>query len=255
MFEAFKNEITAAAQATAPNELCGVIHRGKFVQLANVHPEPQDNFALSDDDTRRYVLTDGLEALVHSHPAALLADGKLAGRLSPSQKDMRQQDAMRVPWVITAFNPHNGVWEYFDFGQHVLDLPILEREFRHGVEDCYTLIRKWWWQNKGVLLPEFPRDEGWWGNVLEGEAATANHYIEGFALAGFSQFHPHTPAELRPGDVFLFKLGTGSAGVYNHGGVFIGNGLVAHHPPNKLSCTGSIGPRFKRIDFWLRRDA
>lgn len=254
MFESLKHEITAAAQAALPNELCGVVVNGAFIPLVNVHPDPQNHFMLSDADTARYFLKPGtVQAFVHSHPPLQVEGGGLLGRTCPSAADMRQQDAMQVPWLIAAYEPESGVWEYFDFGRHVLDLPLLERDFRHGVEDCYTIIRKWWWQNKAVLLPEYPRDDGWWGNTLTGEAATGDLYRDGFKGAGFERFWPDNPGQLRPGDVFLTQLGTGSKGVYNHGGVFIGNGLIAHHPPNKLSCTASVGPRFRRVDFWLRR--
>ena len=233
--------------------MCGVIHAGKFVQLQNAHAEPRNFFCFSDADTLRYMSDPLTEAIVHSHPAEVLEDGKKLHRLSPSAADMRQQLATAKPWVIAAQNLDTGAWEYFDWGKHTLDLPLLERDFRHGVEDCYVVIEKWWWQNKGVRLLPMPRDEEWWGNVQEGKPANANLYLDHFAACGAERIYPRTPRDLVPGDVFLFRLGTGSGGVYNHGGVFVGNGLVAHHAPTKLSATGPVGPWFNRIDFWLRR--
>ena len=47
-----------------------------------------------------------------------------------------------------------------------------------GVSDCYSLIRDWYRTERGIALPEFPRDWEWWeyGGDL---------YAMGFAEAGF----------------------------------------------------------------------
>ena len=45
MFEALKHQLTAAAQAAAPLEMCGVIYDQQFIQLQNAAPDPTNNFA------------------------------------------------------------------------------------------------------------------------------------------------------------------------------------------------------------------
>lgn len=250
MFEKHRNAIITHALAEYPREACGVICNDEYVPLANVAQDPINAFGLSDADTMLYSKNPTFEAVVHSHPA-YEAEGVKLSRLCPSAKDMQQQLAMSKPWVIVAENAVNGTWEMFDWGAHTLDLPILERPFRHGVEDCYTVIEKWFWQNRKIRMLPMPRDLGWWGD--KDNAPKANLYVDHFKDCGAERFHPRSPADLRPGDVFLFKLGQGVT-QYNHGGIFIGNGQIAHHPPTKLSCTGNIGARFSRIDFWLRRE-
>lgn len=250
MFDKHRNDIISHALSEYPREACGVIYKDAYVPLANVARDPINEFGFSDADTLRYSKDPGFEAVVHSHPAAE-KEGIKRSRLSPSAVDMQQQLATAKPWVIVAENASNGTWEMFDWGKHTLDLPILERPFRHGVEDCYTVIQKWFWQNRGEMLLSMPRDELWWGN--KDVAPKADLYVDHFAACGAERIFPRTPADLKPGDVFLFKLGQGVTR-YNHGGVFLGNGLVAHHPPTKLSLTGSIGARFSRIDFWLRKE-
>lgn len=249
MFDRFKIEISMAAKEAAPKEMCGVVHAGKFIQLENIHSEPENHFAFSDADTLRYMTDPATEAIVHSHPGEVTEAG-LVSRLSPSAADMRQQLATSKPWIIAAFNVTTGAWEYFDWGKHTLDLPLLERPFRHGVEDCYTVIEKWWWQNRGVRLLPMPRDDSWWGK--KGKVApVANLYVDHFRDCGAERFWPRSPGDLRPGDVCLTKIDSEH---YNHGGVFIGHGRIAHHPPTKLSTTWPAGPWFNRIDFWLRRE-
>lgn len=249
MFEQYRSAIMEHALAEYPREACGVIYRGAYVPLSNVAADPINQFAFSDEDALRYARDADTEAYVHSHPA-YEKEGVKRSRLCPSSADMQQQLALAKPWVIVAENAQAGTWEMFDWGSHTLDLPILERPFRHGVEDCYEVIRKWYWQHRGELLLPMPRDLEWWGS--KDVEPTANLYVDHFAACGATRIFPRTPADLKPGDVFLFKLGNGVK-LYNHGGVFLGNGLVAHHPPTKLSSDGPIGPWFNRIDFWLRR--
>jgi cell wall-associated NlpC family hydrolase len=161
---------------------------------------------------------------------------------------MKSQIASGVPWIIAGYDPRGGMWHFNCWGDHTLDLPILGRPFVHGIEDCYTLIRKWWWQNKEVKLSEYPRNDFWWTSM---EDVQDDLYVKNFETEGFQQFWPSSPADLQPGDVFLFKLASKQ---YNHGGVFDGNGLIQHHAPGRLSEDTPVGPYFRRIDMWLRRD-
>lgn len=251
MFEEHRNAILKHAASEAPNEAVGVISDGKYVPLKNVHEDPEAFFALSDKDTAKYILSGKCDALVHSHPGDVIEheDGssEVIVHNAPSRTDMQQQIKMGVPWVIAYEDPQSGTWRMFDWGKHTLDLPILERPFIHGVEDCYELIRKYEWQVNGVLLDSFPRDDFWWARGEE----TKDLYLENFESQGYQRVHPESPADLVPGDVFLYKLFSTR---YNHGGVYPGNGLLWHHPPSKLSCPVPLGPMFRRVDVWLRRE-
>ncbi len=193
MFDKHRNAIISHALAEYPREACGVIHADAYMPLSNVARDPLNQFAFSDADTLRYSLDPATEAYVHSHPA-YEAEGVKRSRLCPSSADMQQQLATAKPWVIVAENVQSGTWEMFDWGAHILDLPILERPFRHGVEDCYETIRKWHWQNRGVVLLPMPRDDYWWGG--KDVEPKANLYVEHFAAcrlhSGSSSFG--TPA-------------------------------------------------------------
>lgn len=256
MFEEHRTAILEHAQQVAPEECLGVVYDGRYIPLKNVAPDPEKNFLMSSEDMEEYCLDGKLEAVVHSHVGQVIEqeDGTelVLQYDGPSKADMTQQQEMGLPWVIAHFNPHTGVWSMFDFGDHCLDLPILERPFRHGVEDCYSLIRKWWWQNRGVKLDEFPRDDYWWVSP-DGEQPAEDMYMEGFQSQGFERIFPNSPADLEEGDVFLQMLLTNER--YNHGGVYVGNGLIAHHPPGtaRLSHETPVGPVFRRVNVWLRR--
>ena len=70
--------------------------------------------------------------------------------------------------------------------------PLVGRAFHHGVLDCcYTLVRDWYRQERGVELLDFDRTDVWWER---GE----NIYVEGFPVAGFRAVNR---AEVSHGDV------------------------------------------------------
>lgn len=251
MFEALYNKIVAAAVKAAPAELCGVIYDGEFIPLTNTAPDPLKMFMFSTADTMRYMMDPKTQAVVHSHPADVGEDGALLPQLSPSLLDMQQQIATAKPWVLTCFNPNAGAWETFEWGDHTLDLPMLVRPFRSGVEDCYTLIRKWYWQKQQARLDEIPRMDHWYGDKINRIPPALNLYLDHFESQGFRRFDPPRISDLRPGDVFFWQL---NSTVYNHAGVYVGDGLIYHHVHGRLSQEDAIGPWFRRIDFWARRE-
>lgn len=249
LYPRLRQQIIRAAKAAAPNELAGIIENGELVVMENVAPDPVNNFALGTNDMIR-AYADNCTAIVHSHPAVREEGKPPQLRLSPSASDMQHQMDVGKPYVIAAENPDTGVWEVFDFGEHVLDYPILGRPFRHGVEDCYALIQKWFWQNRFDKLVSMPRDDMWFGSVEQRIEPTANLYLDHFEACGAERIYPRTPKDLLVGDVFLFKLLTK---VWNHGGVFVGNGRVWHHPPGRYSQELIVTEAWFRKTIWLRK--
>ena len=206
-----KGEILAHARRLAamspPEEMAGIVADGRFHSLANRAEDRCHHFRLDPDQQQRFPRTD---AIVHSHPG---------GPAFPSLEDMRQQQATALPWIIavvpTATRP-DVMEDVFIWGE---DPPVLDWNagYRHGVSDCYGLIRGWYAAHRGVTLPEFPRHWEWW---LDGH----DLYAEGLAKAGFERLPlGETPA---PGDVFLAAI---RSRVINHAGIWKGDGLIAHH--------------------------
>ena len=113
------------------------------------------------------------------------------------------------------------------------------RGFRHGVTDCYSLIRDYYRLERDVVLPEFPRDWEWWCNEQD-------LYRDGFGKAGFERL---VDVDLRPGDVFLAQI---RSGVPNHGGVYLGDGLALHHLAARLPVDATRLSRREPIDRWMK---
>jgi cell wall-associated NlpC family hydrolase len=239
-FEKHKAAIIAHAEEAFPEEACGVIHDGKYVRVANIYvPGTGDDefgFEFSDADSLRYLDDPKTEAVVHSHPE---------GPEHPTPSDQAGQIASGLPWVCIAHTMDRG-WVYFEYGDHLLDVPLEDREFSHAIFDCYENIRSWWWQVRRIKLPPFVRQDMWWEH---GD----NLYLDHFAEAGFRRMTDEERKDLQPGDVFLYK---GKARTPYHGGVFVGDGMIQHHLPGKgrLSRREPLQGWFTRVECWLRRD-
>ena len=252
------------AEIEWPNECVGfVLDGGEYVPLVNVHPDPTNHFAISQEDEDQYAAEK--VAVIHSHCITAKsihgADGPLAA--GPSENDMRQQIVSACPWgivvVVDGLCHESVIW----YGDQLADLvggvpPLLGRPFIHGVFDCYSLIRDAYRTNAygfvsdyygvdSILLPEFARDFAWWVDRDNGQTVTPkNLYTEGFRTAGF---RPITQDEMRPGDVFLAQV---LAPVTNHGGVYLGRGEILHHLRGRLSKTDVASRWLGTVTHYLR---
>ncbi|MDG5496978.1 MULTISPECIES: Mov34/MPN/PAD-1 family protein [Azospirillaceae] len=222
------DRFNAHVLACYPQEACGIITGGSFVPVPNIHPEPEDQFAMAPADQLRH---GPVEAVVHSH---------IAGRHHPvpSAQDMRQQMASAVPWGLVSTDGEQ-VSSLLWWGDFRLDEPLIGAEFIHGVQDCYSAIRKWYWQERRIRLPDFPRDHEWW-------ADGGNLYETGFPQAGFVEVPLQ---DLAHGDVVLGQV---RAPCLNHGGIYLEGGLIFHHLQERLSRRESIYPWMRYVKKALR---
>jgi proteasome lid subunit RPN8/RPN11 len=220
-------DIIQHAIEEAPKESCGLLIDGTYVRCENLADDPEHRFMIDPEKVLDARLSGKLQAIIHSHPNG--PDGA-------SKIDMEQQAEGEIPWGIVLL-PAKAKPELFFWGDTLPQAPYEGRVFRHGVADCYALVRDWYRQERGIILPITPRDPEWWSqgqNVIQEHLDMAG-YFEGFYEVPVDQ-------NLEVGDVLLAKVG---AGVINHSGVYLGNGLVLHHLSNRLSRKDVLGP-------WLR---
>lgn len=197
--------IQAHAAQEYPRECCGLIIRAgrqrRYVPCVNSHEKPTDFFRIDSAEWAAAEDAGEVLAVVHSHPDA----GPHA-----SADDLKVCHEMGLPWVIMEWPG----------GQYTITLPadrppLLGRPFIHGSWDCYGLVRDWYQQERGIELPDFPREDNWW---TRGE----NLYVRHYAEAGF---YSHAD-ELQPGDVVLMQY---RAPEINHAGIYLGDGKLLHH--------------------------
>lgn len=205
MPSAFTDAVRAAALAHAqevfPDEAAGIVERGQYVRLDNRAEDSRNEIGLSDADLIRLA---SAELFFHSHPN---------GNGCPSEADMIYQLQLGIPFVIAVL-PHLDV---FAFGDQLGRAPLIGRGFRHGVHDCYALIRDWYIEARGIVHPEMPRDWEWWNR---GKSL----YLDNFERWGFRQI-PRDQA-FEQGDILLFQF---HYKIPMHAGVVIDRDLVMHH--------------------------
>jgi cell wall-associated NlpC family hydrolase len=233
----------AHAIAVYPEECIGYLDAaGAYVPLKNMAADPQAHAIPERRALAAAMQGNNLRALCHSHPG---------GPDCPSEADMRTQMEMEIPFAIVATNGE-ACMPAFAWGDELLDDgPLVGRSFRHGVTDCYAMIRAWYRVECGVDLPDYPRNWEWWRPEQVGEKDLYRRY---FADAGFVEADRATARE---GDVWLAAI---RSEVPNHAGVYLGDGLALHHPssglendPGRLSKRESIARWSDYITHWLRR--
>jgi proteasome lid subunit RPN8/RPN11 len=206
------DELSRHAMEEYPRESVGlVLADGSYLRLSNCAADP-NKFAAWDTKVFDPLFIRGeIRALVHSHPN---------GPNCPSGADMRSQVHHDIPFIIVSTNG-KACLPPFAWGDTLEPPPLLDRPFMHGVTDCYALIKDYYFLERGVMLPEFPRDWDWWLNAQ-------NLYDDGFKSAGFNEIYEQ---DVRDGDVVLFQV---RSDVTNHGGVVVGDcGILLHHASNR----------------------
>ena len=214
------------AAMSPPVEAAGVIKNGVYHPMANLARDPRAAFSLPVE-----VMTDrSVEGIVHSHPG---------GPAWPSGQDMRSQIDTQMIWHIavvkTATRPDIRE-DVFSFGM----APRLDMTagYRHGVNDCYSLIRGFHHEEWQITLPDVPRDWHWW---LDGQ----DLYENGFHEAGFRRIEDAP----KRGDVFLARV---RSKVVNHAGIWLGDGLVLHHLGGRDGLNLSKLPQIEPAERWMK---
>lgn len=223
-----------------PQESCGVITGDEYVACDNVASDPIKDFKISSTITDPLIMAHTLQGIIHSHPT-----DNLLAISCPTKEDMTSQIAMNVPWGIIDLDT-NHVNDPFFWGDFLLDEPLIGQTFHHGVRDCLSLIRKYFWQKRGIKMAEFPRSDLWWRGKTEDDM-----YEQNFVKAGFIKIKKE---ELQDGDVFCGKIRSDKI---NHGGIYLdndidGHGVVLHHTYGRLSHKESAYPYLNRAELFLR---
>lgn len=210
--------IRAHAMAEYPRECCGLVvaqgRREVYWPCRNL-AQGNGHFVLDPDDYAAAEEAGEIAAVIHSHPDV---------PAQPSEADRVACEGSGLPWFIVAVSRNDGgdvtAGELVGLAPEGYAAPLLGRPFAHGVLDCYSLVRDWYSRERGVLLPDFHRDDGWWEDGRDGDL-----YMDHYAEAGF---RPLVSGEnIAPGDVVLMQIRSDRA---NHAGVFMGEQPLSEAP-------------------------
>tara|TARA_R110000851_G_scaffold50512_4_gene120576 strand:+ start:5941 stop:6675 length:735 start_codon:yes stop_codon:yes gene_type:complete len=225
-------DIQELAKAGYPNEICGIVSKGKFIPMQNMASDKENSFYITPEQYSDHIV----DAIVHSHTHA---------PLEPSEADMECQQTWNVPIGIVKTDGKVVSDVLWLGGEY--DIPLIGREFRHGPSgsdgkgDCYALIKDFYKQALNIELKEFSRNNHWWerGNNL---------YLDNAENAGFFRVEEK---DIQEGDIFLAQIRSKKP---NHGGVYLGKGVGLHHLDRRLSRREPLNNWNKYIVAWYRHE-
>lgn len=213
------------ARQEHPRECCGLLvavkGKQRYIPCTNM-AELDKDFFLSPDDYVKVEEEYGPPlAVVHSHPNK---------SPTPTMADKVGCEGSELPWVIVGYpNEQFHIMEPEGYTP-----PLIGRPFCHGVLDCYSLVRDYYWQELRIQLPDFPREERWW---LKGKAMYMDHYAEaGFRIVPIEGPQPH--------DLILMQLHSSTP---NHGAIYLGGDKILHHVHGRLSSKEVYGGYWRKI--------
>ena len=211
----WKEAALVHAKDQDPKESCGLLlnikGKERYFPCRNLSLTDHQCFILDPED---YVKADNLgtvTAVVHSHPI---------NPPTPSQADLIGCEQSGLEWHIV--NPSTEKWGYCKPTGY--KPPLLGRQWVWGITDCWSLVRDWYKENRGIVLKDYDRpvtpEEFYKKPLFE-------YYAEetGFRELKYDE-------RLKDGDVLLMSiLGT----TLNHVALFF-DGEVIHHLTDRLSC-------------------
>jgi cell wall-associated NlpC family hydrolase len=204
-----ENQFYALALKNYPKEAIAILTKVGLQELENTSEDPESEY-ISFIEPESY---SEIVAIIHSHPDA---------DTRPSKIDCETQLALSVPSGIVSVS-EGAVGVSMWAGDHTLSKELEERPFYHVYYDCYSLIRAYFYQKRGVLLKDYPREDDWW-------YAGEDMYEQLFIDAGFEEIN--TSEGLEQGDIIFMKI---NANVSNHAAIYIDDNLILHHMNGRLS--------------------
>lgn len=229
-----KKAILADAEKCYPLECCGVIVNKEYIPCRNIS-DHKDQFEIHHEDLAKAEDLGEVQAYVHSHPNA---------SARASEIDLIQIELHEKPWVICAY-PDVEFQVYKPCGYKA---PLVGRNYIHGTQDCYAIVRDFYKRELGIDIPDYERQDLWWESK-----ENASLYLDNFEKEGFVEV-----SDMQYGDVLLCRVGRTEH--VNHAVIWLGDqteleseqtescfgsALILHHPYGRKSCREIFGQQWQ----------
>lgn len=229
-----KKAIQAHAAEVYPSECCGVIVNKEYIPCRNIS-DHKDQFEIHHEDLVKAEDLGEIQAYVHSHPNA---------SARASEIDLIQIELHQKPWVICAY-PDVEFQVYEPCGYKA---PLVGRNYIHGIQDCYSIVRDFYERELGITLIDFERKDAWWESK-----ENKSLYLDGFGEAGFVEV-----GDMQYGDVLLCRVGRTEH--VNHAVIWlgdqtelkseqtescVGSSIILHHPYGRKSVREVFGSQWQ----------
>lgn len=229
-----KKAIQTHAAEVYPGECCGVIVGKEYIPCRNIS-DNKDQFEIHHEDLAKAEDLGEIQAYVHSHPNA---------SARASEIDLIQIELHQKPWVICAY-PDVEFEVYEPCGYRA---PLVGRNYIHGIQDCYSIVRDFYQRELDIQLIDFERQDLWWESK-----ENKSLYLDGFGEAGFVEV-----SDMQYGDVLLCRVGRTEH--VNHAVIWlgdqtelkseqtepcVGSSIILHHPYGRKSVREVFGSQWQ----------
>jgi len=239
-----KKQIKAHAEENPHEESCGFVLVDSIVRCSNVSENPSGHFTISPFQYLKASRKDKIKAVYHSHISN-------NNKFSPEDKKMSR--GHNLPFVLYHLKTKN----FLCFDPKKERIVDIDKKFELGKRDCYTLVKDYY-RNLGVQVT---------GNNGLGERWLKKNPFLIQDLFDLNQTaldlgvnNPeHTVIErewlgmemLKKHDVIVFEMIKGDGPC--HVGVYLGDGIMYHHPRNRFPTTESLSPVIQRKIYKIYR--
>jgi proteasome lid subunit RPN8/RPN11 len=205
-------EIAIAEYEDNLKECCGLLlYGGDVYPCENQSESPQEAFVISTKIYLSLEKKQGVKAVFHSHsngnPNFSAADVDLVNR---TQKPLILYDVTRNEF--SAIDPSGKT-------------PLIGRDFVYGIYDCFSLVRDYYAQERGITIPNYHRssDEPVW------DKNEWDWIDKEYERVGFIEVK-----QPEVGDVIAMSIGANALGI-NHLAVYLGDDKFIHQLSGRKS--------------------
>ena len=211
----WQEEALNHAKIEDPKECVGLLlnirGKEKYFPCRNLSMTAHQCFIIDPEDYVKADNTGEIKAIVHSHPVT---------PPFPSEADKLGCEQSKLPWHIV--NPKTEQWGYYEPCGY--KPPLKGRPWVWGVTDCWSLVRDFYKEEKGIELLDYERP------VTPQEFNDVPLFERYAERTGFKELDPNET--LKNGDILLMSI---MYNTLNHVAILL-DGDVLHHLTDRLSC-------------------